>query len=441
VTHAPCSAVLLLGAVLFSVGCAGNVEQRGASPSPAAPGTATPLPPDAHILATDKRTRFRELWLNGQTIRLRRELADFSAQASSAAQNAADAAFLNGDRAAGFLGYWRPQFSDVATTSIGGWYEEIATNLRGTPYPPRDRVTAALLIGDAEAACGRFRQARAAWMQSLSEGRMPALPHVYYPEWTSSLRRLLAYQHAPERSRDDVQCITAEAVDAANAKWNAQIAQASAKLDVAWGRLAHGEARAALASFDSVMPFWRRTRNVGGGYADVERGTIIAALFAREDGRAKRELQVIRQEWGGESRATALIFAGRWTEGLVAYRDETAHEPLAEGVDPVVAAGVAAALAGDWREAIVAWSGVPSGHGPDYLEDYQTALIGIARAHLGDWNGAVDAWLEATRMGRPVPEWEPLESGNVVGLEMLYHFRDRYPRGDHSYQLRVDLRR
>lgn len=424
---------LLALAVLAPVGCAAPTTRVQPATAHGARVFGWHGNPKPIVLRTDERERFRRLWLRGEAGRLRAELIRFAGRTATAEEDEADAAFLRGDRAAGFHEYWRPQFASVATMTIGGWYEPAATLLRARPFASRDRVTAALLIGDAQAACGRYREARAAWLQSLDDAE-PAERDVYYPEWTSSLRRLLAYREAPERSRVDVQCMTAQEAARRNAIFNAQCAHPSAQLEAGWESLNRGDARGALRSFDAAMPFWRRrSKGAGRGYGDAERGTLIAALFARDDERAERELQLIRNESGGEALGTKLLFAGRSSEALIAYRDHTAQESTAEGVDQIVAAGVDAALAGNLHQAIVMWSGPPSSSGSGYLEDEQTALVGIAHAERREWDAAVDEWIEASRMGRPVPDWEGLEYGNIIALEMLYHFRADYQRGDFAY--------
>jgi tetratricopeptide (TPR) repeat protein len=211
----------------------------------------------------------------------------------------------------------------------------------------------------------------------------------------------------------------------------------SDQLQNAWRLLAKGEATAAMRQFEQAMNYWRQHQSVGRGYADAQRGLVIAALLAKDDAGANRALNEIHGSVA-MSRGSALIFAGRWNDGYAAFRDETAHEPLMDGADPLIASGVEAARSGDRRKAIQIWSKPPDGSGGSYLHDIQQSLIGIAFAQLGEWDRAVDAWLEASSMGRPVPEWEGLETGNIIALDMLYHFRDRYVRGDHTYHLRVD---
>lgn len=409
--------------------------QAAAAPALASPAAAQNSAPV--WLARDERSRLRALLASGDDARLRAELDAF-VRRDGVSRDAADRAFLRGDRAAAFHAYARPSIGIAVTATIGGWYEYAIEDLRGFRLVPRDRITAALLIGDGEAACGRFGAARAAWRQALDEDRGAGPPYAYVPEWTSALRRLFAYRRARDRSRDDVFCATPEMNAARNARFNAQMDRETHRLEQAWAQLARGDARGALRTFEISMRTWSHYGGVGTGLADAHRGIVIAAILAREDGRARAELDGIERESGGVSAADRLAIAGRWNDAFAAYRDATVREPMVGGVDRVIAAGTDAARAGDLRAAIASWSQPPDGGGAGYLHDEQVALIGIARARLGDWNGAEDAWLDATRLGRAVPEWQSLWPGNVTALQMLYRFRDRFARGEHAYRLRVD---
>ena len=381
----------------------------------------------------------RELWHRRRIAALRREL-DVVARTPGAARDAGDAAFMHGDRAAGFHTYPRTALRPALTATYGGWYEYASDDLRGFAFVPgnRDSVTAMLLLGDAAAACGRFREARGYWERTLGKGpRASSPPYAYYPEWTSALRRLLAYRHAVDHPRDDVFCETPEMAQAHNRERQARAQNAEGRLDAAWSVLQHGEARRALQIFDSQLPYWRQHTGEGTGFADVQRGIVIAAIFARDDARAEAELRAIAGSQH-EPAGDALVFAGRWDDAFAAYALQTADEPLSDGIDPVAGHGAAEARAGDLRAAMSTWALPSRGHGPSNVDDELMALIGIARARLGDWPGAEDAWLDATRMGRAVPEWQGLWNGNVTALAMLYHFRDHFARGDHAYTLRLD---
>lgn len=215
--------------------------------------------------------------------------------------------------------------------------------------------------------------------------------------------------------------------------------RALALLDTGWVQLAHGDAHEALRAFNNALPKWRTRQSDGRGYEDSERGIIIAALLAREDSQAITMLEKVRRESGGISPGTAEIFAGHWQAGLRTYLASTVFTPFGSGTDPVIAAGVHAAESGNWNAAIAVWSKKRDRAKSGRFLDLQTALIGFARAQHGDWNGAASAWIAAARQNRAVPDWESLEYGNIVALEMLVHFRDRYRRGDHRYMRAITI--
>jgi hypothetical protein len=213
-------------------------------------------------------------------------------------------------------------------------------------------------------------------------------------------------------------------------QWIDERAGAIAQVETAWKALALGKATAALRAFESVLPVWEAHAGDGRGYADTERGIVVSAIFAHDDAAAAAMIARIRRESGGLSTGTALILAGHWVEAIDAYLRDTARAPLAPGPDGVIGNGVRDVHAGNWHRAIVAWSQPPDGEGPGCLLDMQRVLIGVARARLDDWEAAARDWVAASRIGRAVPGWENLETGNIAALELLYHFRDRYSRGD-----------
>ena len=390
------------------------------------------------MLPSDARTRFAALWRGARIGTLRRELAALAHRTPAAAQDAADAPFFRGERAAAFHAYLRPEFVTATTATIGGWWEPAAQDLRRLTVSDRDRITADVLIGDTQANCGRFTDARRAWMQSLQDGPRGTPRNVYYPERTSALRRLVHFRDARDRSLDDVFCATTAMAQAHQRAYQIEVRAAEAQLASAWRLLSDGQARHAARMFANAMPYWEKhVAAAGTGWADAQRGLVIASVYARDDAAAARGLNgiVARQH---EPAGDALVFAGRWNDALAAYVDETAQEPSADSADPVAARGAAVARSGDLRGAIAVWSAGSSASGPANVTDEITALIGIARARLGDWSGAERSWLDATRIGRAVPEWQGLWNGNVTALAMLYHYRAHFRRGDHAYRLPID---
>jgi len=159
----------------------------------------------------------------------------------------------------------------------------------------------------------------------------------------------------------------------------------SERIASAWSHLARGEAKRAYREFAREVPFWDTVARQSRGYLDCARGMMIAAIFMRDDALANA---MWKQIGGGslEPAADRLVFAGRWNDAFRAYRDATQDlamvNPRANTPDPVIAAGVARALQGDFRGAIRAWSKPAVGGGPYDLTDKQTHWRG---SHVRDW--------------------------------------------------------
>lgn len=212
---------------------------------------------------------------------------------------------------------------------------------------------------------------------------------------------------------------------------------AFARLDRAWQLLAGGSPREAYRAFRPELDYWNDFQRQSFGYVDAQRGMMIAAIFARDDAAARAAWGAIAG--GAEERpADSLVFAGRWNAAFRAYRDATldlaAEDPRAPEHDRVVTAGVERAVRGDFAGAIAAWSRPAVGRGGYDLTDVQTALIGLAYARERRWNDAETAWLHAARIGRTLPQIDEFHDGNLIGLSMLYHFRDQFRRGEHAYR-------
>lgn len=221
--------VALVAAALFAfAGCAHGDGYRGGSYAgftfrPAAPAPSpspTPLPthptPKPQTLAVwiaGDRAQLRRLkrsspaypgyeadllnalYLAHRDAELERELVVVRATLPGAAEPARDAAFLRGDRSAGFDAYAVGDLHDpLALARTGRWNDAIAVlrDVReGAGFPGRS-IAAALLEGDAYAACRRYDAARTTWYRAFStpvlrgDGR-----HRFFPEWTSAMNRLV----------------------------------------------------------------------------------------------------------------------------------------------------------------------------------------------------------------------------------------------------------
>jgi hypothetical protein len=110
-----------------------------------------------------------------------------------AAEPARDAAFLRGDRTAGFDAYAVGDLRDpLALAHAARWNDAIAVlrAVREGPGFPGRSIAAALLEGDAYAACGSYDDARTTWYRAFST---PVLRgndrHRFFPEWTSAMNR------------------------------------------------------------------------------------------------------------------------------------------------------------------------------------------------------------------------------------------------------------
>ncbi|HEX3469120.1 MAG TPA: hypothetical protein VHT05_13660, partial [Candidatus Elarobacter sp.] len=136
------------------------------------------------------------LYLARHDAELERELSFARASIPGAAEPARDRAFLRGDRLAGFAAYatdgaLQPPF-DAARA--GRWNDAIGQlrAVHGDRAVRDDAVRAALLEGDAYAACGSYDAARTTWYRAFSTGVLRGPGHgSFFPEWTSAMDRLV----------------------------------------------------------------------------------------------------------------------------------------------------------------------------------------------------------------------------------------------------------
>jgi len=162
------------------------------------------LPRTSPAYAAYEADLMNALYLAHRDAELERELAFVRASLPGAAEPARDTAFLRGDRLAGFDAYAVGDLRDpLALAHAGRWNDAIGVlrDVReGTGFPGRS-IAAALLEGDAYAACGRFDAARTTWYRAFStavlrgEGR-----HRFFPEWTSAMNRLVHERTTPSRA-------------------------------------------------------------------------------------------------------------------------------------------------------------------------------------------------------------------------------------------------
>ncbi len=150
------------------------------------------------------------LYLAKQDGALERELAFVRTALPGASEPPRDAAFLRGDRTAGFDAYAVGDLRDpLALAHAGRWHDAIAS-LRavreGAGFPGRS-IAAALLEGDAYAACGRYDAARTTWYRAFSTAVLRGSGrHRFFPEWTSAMNRLVRERNAAARASSQPDC-------------------------------------------------------------------------------------------------------------------------------------------------------------------------------------------------------------------------------------------
>jgi hypothetical protein len=182
----------------------------GPTPSPSHP---TPKPQTLSVWIAGDRAQLRRLsrnspayagyeadllnalYLAHRDAEVERELTFVRATLPGAAEPARDAAFFRGDRTAGFDAYAIGDLRDpLALAHAGRWYDAIGAlrDVREGPGFVGRSIAAALLEGDAYAACGRYDAARTTWYRAFSTGILRGNGrHRFFPEWTSAMNRLV----------------------------------------------------------------------------------------------------------------------------------------------------------------------------------------------------------------------------------------------------------
>jgi hypothetical protein len=222
-------AAALVAAALFALaGCSHGDGYRGgsyagftfrpAAPTPSPRPTSPPSHPSPtaqtlpHWIAGDREQLRRlprtspaytgyeadlmnALYLAHRDAELEHELAFVRATLPGAAEPARDASFLRGDRTAGFDAYAVGDLRDpLALAHAARWNDAIAVlrAVREGPGFPGRSIAAALLEGDAYAACGSYDAARTTWYRAFSTAVLRGNDrHRFFPEWTSAMNRLV----------------------------------------------------------------------------------------------------------------------------------------------------------------------------------------------------------------------------------------------------------
>ena len=150
------------------------------------------------------------LYLAHRDAELERQLALVRATLPGAAEPPRDAAFLRGDRTAGFDAYAVADLHDPRALAHAGRWNDTIGVLRavreGAGFPGRS-IAAALLEGDAYAACGRYDAARTTWYRAFSTAILRGNDrHRFFPEWTSAMNRLVHERSAAVRASSAPGC-------------------------------------------------------------------------------------------------------------------------------------------------------------------------------------------------------------------------------------------
>jgi hypothetical protein len=146
-----------------------------------------------------------ELWLAHRDAELARRLAAIGTLLPDASDDVADRRFFQGDRDAAFAAAAARHagLRDTPTPPHAEYWAGVIDRFRSVhegPHPDGRSIAAALLEGDAYAACGRYRDARVTWYRAFSTSVLqPPGRYQFFAAWTSAMRRLLHYRSESDR--------------------------------------------------------------------------------------------------------------------------------------------------------------------------------------------------------------------------------------------------
>ncbi len=150
------------------------------------------------------------LYLSQRDAELERELAFVRRAVPGAAEPTRDRAFGSADPVAGFDAYAAgAAFREARSLAHAAQWSAAIGRLRGVHERAfvGSSIAAALLEGDAYAACGRYDAARTTWHRAFSTGVPTAAGRGrFYPEWTSAMNRLLHERGAAVRPSSQPGC-------------------------------------------------------------------------------------------------------------------------------------------------------------------------------------------------------------------------------------------
>ena len=152
------------------------------------------------------------LWLAHRDRELAQRLATIGTRVAGASEERTDLRFFYGDHGAAFDAYAARGTAlreSRALARAGRWRDVIRAmrGVRENAQPDGRSIDAALLEGDAYAACGRYADARTTWYRAFSTSVLQA-PNRYrfFPEWTSAMRRLVRYRARVDRPAPAAAC-------------------------------------------------------------------------------------------------------------------------------------------------------------------------------------------------------------------------------------------
>lgn len=164
---------------------------------------AAHLAPNAY--GTHLASLLNGLWLAHRDRELAQRLASIGARFAGASNERADGPFFRGDDSAAFDAYAARDAELRTARTLAHqrrWLDAIARLRRVREGAPPDgrTIDAALLEGDAFAACGHYDAARTTWYRAFSTAILqPPARYRFFPEWTSAMRRLLHHRSSADR--------------------------------------------------------------------------------------------------------------------------------------------------------------------------------------------------------------------------------------------------
>jgi len=152
------------------------------------------------------------LWLAHRDRELAQHLATIGTRVAGASDERTDLRFFHGDRGAAFDAYAARTAELREARALARerrWLDAIRSvrGVRENAHPDGRSIDAALLEGDAYAACGLYADARTTWYRAFSTAVLqPRDRYRFFPAWTSAMRRLVRYRARADRPQPTGDC-------------------------------------------------------------------------------------------------------------------------------------------------------------------------------------------------------------------------------------------